>query len=49
MPKALGEPRLGDKTKLSALVTETAILEWRKIKGKLETRKMAWDRLRTWR
>lgn len=49
MPKALREPRLGSRTKVSALSTETAILKWSKIKGKLETKKTAWNGLRTWR
>lgn len=41
MPKALGEPRLGRKTKVTALTIETAILEEINFKGKLETRKTA--------
>lgn len=49
MSKVLGEPRLGNKTEVSALTTETAILDWNKIKGKLEMRKTAWNGLRTWR
>lgn len=49
MPKALAELRLGSKTRVSALATEMAILEWSKIKGKLETRKTAWNEQRTWR
>lgn len=39
MPKALAELRLGSKTRVAALATEMAILEWSKIKGKLETRR----------
>lgn len=49
MPKALEELRLGSKTRVSALTTEMAILEWIKIKGKLETRKTAWNEQRTWK
>lgn len=49
MPKALEELRLGSKASVSALAAEMAILEWSKIKEKLETRKTAWNEQRTWR
>lgn len=49
MPKAVGEPRLGSKTKVSAFTTETGMSEWKKNKEKLETRKKAWNRPSTWR